>query len=124
MITLPCWKASIGGGRSAPGNRSCRCNPRGSFHNFFAGTADRKTLGVCVAAIREASYQEPACVASKILAGFTIDTFLNRLRKINDAWVALKHGDEVSQSVLLDQMKSMLDFYQILKFGAAGPSSK
>ncbi len=31
-----CWKASIGGGRSAPGNRSCRCNVAGSFAQLFS----------------------------------------------------------------------------------------
>ena len=35
-----CWKASIGDGRSAPGSRSCRCNLRDSFHNFFRASAD------------------------------------------------------------------------------------
>jgi len=79
------------------------------------------TLGNCVAAMREASRQKPACVASTVPTGFTIDTWLRRLSKINDAWVALKHGDEVEQSVLLEHMKSMFAVYQVLKSSAARP---
>ena len=36
-----CWKASIGGDRSALGSRSCRCNVEDSFHNFFHIRADK-----------------------------------------------------------------------------------
>jgi hypothetical protein len=73
------------------------------------------TLGHCVAAMREASRQRSACVSSKLPTGFTVDTWLRKLGKINNAGVALKHGDEVQQSVLLEQMKSMLGLYHVLK---------
>jgi hypothetical protein len=104
---------------------SCGLNYERDIRPRMKGPAIGKlTLGICVAAMREASYLKPICVASNVPAGTTVDNFLRTVGKINDAWVHLKHGDEVGHSVLVEQMKSMLAIYHTFKFGAAKSLSK
>ena len=69
---------------------------------------ERLTLGNCLAAMTEASNLRPARVAAAAPANWKFSDFLQMLRRINNAWVDVKHGDEVAQSVLLARMKSML----------------
>jgi len=72
------------------------------------------TLGNCLAAIKQASALKQTLVTASMPGGWKVDAFLESLRKVNDAWVQLKHGDEVGPPVLLSQMKSMLKLLPLI----------
>ena len=97
---------------------TCGLNYDRDIRSIIKGPQFEKlTLGNCLAAIREASKLKSAGVTACLPAGRNVSGFLQTLGKINQAWVDLKHGDEVQESVLLAQMKSMLTVYQALKRG-------
>jgi hypothetical protein len=104
---------------------SCGLNYETDIRPKIKGPAVGKlTLGGCIAAMKEALRVKPTSVVSNVPSGNTIDNFLRTLSGINDAWVRLKHGDEVNQSLLLKQMKAMLAVYRALERGAAKPLNK
>ena len=72
------------------------------------------TLGNCVAVITEASRLRPGRVSACVPGGWKLTTFVDTLKKINNGWVQVKHGDEVGQSALVTLMKSMLTILKLL----------
>jgi hypothetical protein len=75
------------------------------------------TLGNCVAALMEVFRLRPALLSSVAADDWTHSRFIDVLKRINDAWVQVKHGDEVGQPTLLAQMKSMLMILTLMKSG-------
>ncbi len=66
------------------------------------------TLGNCVAVMEKAFQLRPVCISTAVPSGWKFGSFIDTLKKINKAWVQVKHGDDVAESDLVLQMKSML----------------
>ena len=81
----------------------------------------RLTLGNLIFLLKTASRMKPTCVSAHIPDKWTVASFTDSLQRINDAWVQVKHGDEIEASVLVPQMKSMLGLLRLMR-GEGQPS--
>jgi hypothetical protein len=79
--------------------RDLRALPRRNFPIL-----EKATLGNLVAIVRDAERLQPT-VVSRCTPRMS---FIEDLRKINDAWVKVKHSDDVISPVLVARMKDML----------------
>jgi hypothetical protein len=73
----------------------------------------KATLGNLIAAVKEACKLKPNIV-SKLIPG-KLSGFVDSLKRINQVWVQIKHGDEVNGKVIVLQLKSMLSLLQQLE---------
>lgn len=81
-------------------------------------TFSKVTLGQLIAAVKEALKLKPN-VVPKLIPG-KLSGFIDVSERINEAWVQIKHGQEVEGKVLVLRMKSMLSLLQ--QIGAAKPT--
>ena len=72
------------------------------------------TLGQCIAVIEQASRLKRARVAASVPGGWKLTGFLEALRKINEAWVQAKHGDDIAVPLQVTRMKSMIAILKLL----------
>ncbi len=66
---------------------------------------NRPTLGQCHATLREAASKSPSMAAICTPAGWALADFLTAIAEVNQAWVEVKHGNDVDPSLLLSRMK-------------------
>jgi hypothetical protein len=75
----------------------------------------RLTLGKVVALIEESAKRNKPCITAHIPGGWKVTGFIDALKKVNDAWVEVKHGDDVPTPTLLTRMKTMLALFQLIR---------
>jgi hypothetical protein len=75
----------------------------------------RLTLGNLIFLLKTAWDRKPACVSAQVPSKWTVTALADRLQRINEAWVQVKHGDEVQPAVLIAQMKSMLAMLRVIR---------
>lgn len=68
---------------------------------------DKTTLGNLIAGVERAAALKPQCVGPLIPSSNDVASFLDRLRRINNDWVRMKHREEVGIPTILERMKSM-----------------
>ena len=76
---------------------------------------EKLTLGEILTLIDAACKKSPHCAPRHMPGGWKVAGFLHSARKINDAWVQCKHGDEISQKTLLERMEIMLTVSKLLR---------
>lgn len=81
----------------------------------------KATLGQLIAAVKEALRLKPN-VVPKLIPG-KLSGFIDVSERINDAWVQIKHGEEVEGTVLVLRMKSMLSLLQQIEAGRNPPAT-
>jgi hypothetical protein len=76
---------------------------------------EKLTLGQLLAVAREARKRNPLSVAQQTPTGWTPDSLVDAVGKINAAWVDTKHGEEVRSELLVACMKTMLTITKLLR---------
>jgi len=72
------------------------------------------TLGNCVAAIEEASRRNRSAASACMPDGWEVREFVTTVRAVNDTWVQVKHGTEVSSAVQIGRLKLMVTVLEAL----------
>lgn len=96
--------------------KTCGLDYDTNIRAMIKGTAFQKlTLGNLMAVIKKASTLNSQCVSACVPDGCELSGFLDTVKQINDAWVQVKHGDEVEAPILITRMKSMLELLQLIR---------
>jgi hypothetical protein len=94
----------------------CDLDYENNFRAQMKGKSfDKLTLGQLIDVINKGAKLRPNAVAGHVPGGWTVASFAKSLGKINCTWVQTKHGDEVQESTLVTQMKSMLTITEMLR---------
>lgn len=96
--------------------KTCGLDYDTNLRATIKGTAFQKlTLGNLMAVIKKASTLNSQFVPACLPEGYEFSGFLDAVKQINDAWVQVKHGDEVEAQILVTRMKSMLELLQRIR---------
>lgn len=76
---------------------------------------EKLTLGQLIAVTREAGERNSKIIAKHIACDWTFSRFLYEVGRVNETWVKIKHGDEVTDQMLLAHMKTVLVLAKLLR---------
>jgi hypothetical protein len=77
----------------------------------------KATLGNLIAVVNRAVKIRPKCLSDRLPG--EPSRFLETLQRVNNAWVQVKHGDEMGGAHLLIQMKFMLRLLRSIQGGGS-----
>lgn len=78
-------------------------------------STSKLTLGNVVALMEQSLKRNKSCITANVPGGWKVLVFIDALKRVNEVWVELKHGDDVQTPILFTQMNSMLTLFQLIR---------
>ncbi|MEW6052841.1 MAG: hypothetical protein AB1552_03505 [Nitrospirota bacterium] len=97
--------------------KNCSLNYETDLRSAINGpnSISKLTLGNLVALIEKSLERNKPCIDTYVPGGWKVVELIDALKQVNKVWVEVKHGDDVDTQVLLVQLKTMLNLFQLIR---------